>query len=129
MKPQDLVGMPYRADFDCADFVQYVQMKLFGRRAVLSSERPRGPGAEIALAAESVAYCRPTEQPQHGDLILFFDARQPGPAPTHAGVLILQGHRRFALHSAASYGGSVLTEFRYLSGLGLTIERYYSWVT
>lgn len=128
MTPLDLVGMPYRKDFDCADFVQHVQIQMFGRQAVLSTERPRGRGAEIPLAAESVAYCRPTSEPQHGDLMLFFDARQPGPAPTHAGVYILQGHRRFALHSSASTGGSVMTEFRYLEKLGLTIEGFYSWV-
>ena len=124
---QPYIGLRYEADFDCADFAVHVARDLFGYQVSLPGARPRGKGCEAALADASKAYGTPTDQPQDGDIVLMRDFGDTI-APTHVGIYIRVGHTQYVLHSAEKLGGSVLTEFRKLRQLGLTIEGFYKWI-
>ena len=124
---QPYVGMRYTRDFDCADFAVHVARDLFGFKVTLPGDRPRGEGSEAVLGDASKAYGIPTTAPEDGDIVLMFDFGDTI-SPTHVGIYVTVGRTSYVLHSAVKLGGSVMTELRKLSQLGLTVEGFYKWI-
>lgn len=116
--PNALVGMPYRRDFNCADFVQHVQRVMFGRQVRL----PGGGVSDPSAKAPEYGWER-TESPMDGDLVLMFEIGRP--KPDHVGVFFRVGPEPCVLHLTKTAQGSVLTRVRELGALGLRIEGYY----
>lgn len=119
--PNALVGIPYRRDFNCAHFVEHVELAMFGRHVRLP-----GGGVRSPVDRASDYDLAPTDAPKDGDLVLMFDLGRP--VADHVGVFFRLKHEEWVLHLLARGAGvSVLTRVRELGGLGLRIEGVYSW--
>jgi len=120
------VGIAYdQHEMDCVDLVTLVQRELFGRQVQMPGRRPRGVQGQAALGELSRPYCRPTDSPQDGDLVLMIET--PHKRPGHAGVFFFLAHEGWVLHSNERNGCSVLHRVRDLPEFGLRIEGIYTW--
>lgn len=116
------VGMPYRDDFDCADFVAHVRRELFGHEVQLPNGRPRGTAGQGVLGEMAQPYGIPTDAPADGDLVLMRE-----PAGWHVGLYFFRDHEGWVLHSNERNGCSVMHRIRELPDWGLTVAGYYAW--
>lgn len=118
--PNALVGIPYRRDFNCAHFVEHVELAMFGRHVRLP-----GGGVRSPVDRASDYDLAPTDAPKDGDLVLMFDLGRP--VADHVGVFFRVGHEPCVLHSNEKTTASVLHRARDLPAWGLRIQGYYAW--
>lgn len=121
------VGMAFIEDvFDCADLVALVRLDRFGHTVSFPGREPGLRGKDAQIAVVSAAYCRPTDAPREGDLVLMRAAGRRASLGHHVGVWCDVAGEPHVLHCQAGVG-TCLHPIRGLPARGLEVRETLAW--